>query len=146
MTIKQILENANRFEDVSDAINHIIFTIDDRSYPVNPIIRDNSITNRVDGKSIKEEATEFLKLINNPSDSIEDTIEKYENLLAYVESESDMMLHNYAISISHKREPHDDMELIRVLLIIKSLIWWLNNDGDYEFDIPDGWKGVNKDA
>lgn len=48
-----------------------------------------------------------------------------------------MLLHNYAVSISHRKVPEIDMENIRVWEILDNmLICW----NDEEWNIQDGWK------
>ena len=64
-------------------------------------------------------------------------------LEAYVHTELDMMLHNYANSISHRMEPEEDMEEIRAWQVFLSSIHHLMNPLDMDFTIPRGWRCQN---
>ena len=104
MTIKDILKEGNRYEDVTDILNNFLQTSED-SYPVDCFAgEDGKASYRVDGPKTRDEALKLLEYIESEDQT--DQTNNFNNLLRYIVSESDMMLHNYAISISHKKEPN----------------------------------------
>lgn len=144
-TIKEILIDANRYEDIVNILKDIS-KMDDNSYsyPVRVFIDSDGETKwRVDGKSVNEQSSKLLKLIEDGSDGISN--DDFTYLSEYVRSHTDMLLHNYAITITHRRDP-EDMETIRPWVILDNLIscWNLGlNDDDSAWDIPIGWKKLN---
>ena len=138
-----ILKNAGRYEEVVNILKNIICDNNlTGTYPVDAFIDlDNTTRWRIDSKLIKEEATAFLQLLENGCNIAEP--DEYFNLNQYIMSKSNMLLHNYAISISHRNNPEDNinMENIRIWLCLGNLLDNLNDTDKY---IPDGWK--NKTA
>lgn len=140
-TIKSILMEANRYDDVMSIIRDIIVD-NQRSYPVNAFVKNNEIKWHVDGAHVRSEAHRLLYLICE--DKCIGSDDDFVNLSSYVESRTDMFLHNYAISISHRNEPDVDMEYTRCWEILDNLLrCWNIKDDEFEWDIPDGWKKIN---
>lgn len=141
--IKDILKEANRYDDVMGIIESIILNTESRSYPVDAYINDEGETRwRVDGDLIKYEAVKLLKTISEGSEH--ETIGKdFMNLEQYVLSHSNMLLHNYAVSISHRKEPETDIDVIRVWEILDNLLINWSGDGIDDWYIPNGWKKID---
>ena len=136
--IKKVLKEAGRYEDTLRILGEIINTNkvpDDApiaSYYVNS---DGELKCRVDGGLVRKEASALLNILIHE----EDLDINVSHLDEYITSATDIMLHNYAISISHKKEPNNDMEIIRSWLILYTMVWELNN-GVALGSIPKGWK------
>ena len=139
MGYKTILKEAHRYKAVINILNTII-NESAVSYPVKPFIHydtcGESYTKwRVDGSDVRKEAELCKQAIeqddygcNNPCI----------NLLVYVESKYNMMLHNYANSISHRHFPVIEMDNIRNWLCLGCVIEHFSDDMDLV--IPTGWK------
>lgn len=141
--VRSVIEEANRLDEIVDILEKII--ADNRSsYPVKAFVDQHGITRwRVDGEDVRKEAAVLLGIIKGEGNI--ETDEKFLNLLEYVTTHSDMLLHNYAIGITHRREPDVDMEECRRYLIIENMIecWHINLIGNpITYTIPDGWKKV----
>lgn len=134
--IKDILKEANRYEDIKSILEKIIS--DDRraSHPVNAFVDEHGNTQwRVDAGLVREEAAELLSNIENDTKS---GIKS--NLVEYTMTHSNMLLHNYAVHVSHRKEPKEDaMDEIRNWLILENLLMCWSDD---DWDIPDGWKKI----
>lgn len=134
--IKDILMEANRYEDIKNILLNIICDNRRASHPVNAFIDDHGVTQwRVDANSVREEATHLLSDIEDGTQS-----GMKRNLMEYVSTHSNMLLHNYAVHVSHKKEPEEDaMDEIRNWLILDNLLMCWSDD---DWDIPDGWKKI----
>ena len=150
MIIKDILKEANRYEDVMGVLFGVIKQ-EEFDYPVDPFIDGSQTKWRVEGSCVRNEAIRLLYVINNFSLPLDGGCGTFDNLYQFVKTRSDMMLHNYSIGVAHRvNEPKEDMEVIRTWLILENLLCCLYID--YEKDdeesggwyIPDGWKKVVK--
>ena len=144
--IKRTLMEANRYEEVKDILINICTnsSLLPLSCPVNAFVDENGVTQwRVNGDAVHKEACGLLNIIEDDDLVYDDiNLSSYSNLLQYVLSKSDMMIHNYAVFISHRDTPVDDMEVIRNWEILQNLIL---NLADKDWDIPDGWKKIYSD-
>lgn len=143
--IKPVIEESGRLEEVINILKGII-SDKESSYPVGAYVNDNNETVwRVNGETVRKEAVELLKVINQ---EVEETEEDFYNLLQYVKTEADILLHNYSIAIAHRIDPDIDMEDARRYLIVENLIecWILKLAGNpITYSIPDGWKNQVSD-
>lgn len=139
MIIKDVLKEAERYDEILNIIVNIA-SGDESSFPVNAYKSGENTKWRVDGALVRKEAIELLQLIfkNEPNTDVEND-DRFFNLLQYVETESDTLLHNYAVSISHRREPYIDMEIVRCWNILVNLLY---NYYENTWDIPTGWKRI----
>lgn len=139
--VKNKLIESNKYDDIVEILNNII---NDKisSYPVDPYIDDGDTKWRVDGDKVRTEAVKLLYTINNNTIS-EYSFDDFNELHQYVQTQTDMKLHNYAINISHNIEPLEDMNIIRSWLILDNLIINMADQCTFEWYIPDGWKNNN---
>lgn len=140
--IKDILKEAGRYEDILNILNNIINADNEcGSYPVSAYVMEGKISFGVDAKLVKKEATELLKYIVDGEDGaiIESCVSVY-NLYNYVQSESNIQLHNYAVHLSHNVAPQVSMDTIRNWEILDNLIACLGSEDQWH--IPDGWKAT----
>ena len=144
--IKTALEKANKYDDVMTVIRNIARYLTPSTYPkhpAKPFVDKNGETHwHVAGTPVKEEAIEIINIIegNVP----EDTENLFQNLLAYVSNRSDTKLLNYAVSISYRQNPNEDMDNIRSWEILESIIHHLRLRHAYPheghvFGVPEGW-------
>lgn len=139
--IKKILEDANRYDDVKNILNNIIKD-NQYSYPVNAFGDDyGRIKYRVDGNAVRKEASILLQLIDEEKEINEKSRDNISNLFRYVRSQYDMLLHNYAVYISYKKDPDVDIDIIRSWGILDSLISCFDYVDDNWY-IPNGWRKV----
>lgn len=139
---KQILQNANKYEDVTKILTDISKDTE-YDYPVDAYVTDEGKTKwRVDGKTVQTEAARLLAIIKNPSI----TADPYDfiNLRVYATSISNMYLHNYAVHISHRTTPLEDMDNIRSWEVLENLIYHIQNkqlnpDDHSSWEILKGW-------
>lgn len=136
--IKQELERANKYDDVKEVLIRITMNNSlSYNYPVDPFTDEDGTTKwRIDGNEVKFEAYRLLYYIDglNKSDF---TGEDFSNLRQYVTTRTNILLHNYTVSLSHRNEPKTDMDLIRTWEVLDNLLYCL---GDDNWRIPDGWK------
>lgn len=94
--------------------------------------------------SVKKEAERLVYLINE--EKVEKLSEDLPNLTQFVEKLSDVKLHNYAVSISHRIQPPAiDMEIIRSWEILENLLNYaiiVQQIPEIVWGIPDGWKKI----
>lgn len=143
MSIKSVLTNAGRYDDVMTLLDSIIKNekYKTASYPLfRPMVRNNVTLWRVDAKSVIQQAMSLRDLIESEVDI--DVDMNFDELFAYVSSESDTMLHNYAIIASHRDTPDESLlEEIRILCIINGFLMYKfcckQTISDYA--IPPGW-------
>lgn len=148
-TIKETLIEAGRYEEIKKILKNIIFNIKDIQLPVNPFAGDGGkIQYYVKGCFVKEEAAKlFIVLTEKEEIEMQCSLD---NLFKYVHSYACILMHNYANMISHRKNPELDvsMEDIRCWEIldnflacyIAGLLESEDEDGKYEWSIPDGWK------
>lgn len=139
--IKNILKEANAYDGVVSVLIITATTDFSQSIPINPYIdQDGNTIWRIDGTLIAKEASKLLKLIEEDNDiEIEKSVDDFENLYHFIKTNANIFLHNYSISISHRKTPEIDMDKIRLLLIIESFLTSIGIN-DYEWEIPEGWK------
>ena len=112
-------------------------------HPAKPFRNDNGETQwEVAGTPVKEEAAEIINIIEGYAP--EDTENIFNNLLAYVSNISDTKLRNYAVMLSHRQRPNEDMDNIRTRETLESLIHHLRLRHAYPheghvFEVPEGW-------
>ena len=137
--IKNILIEANKYNEVKEILNNIV-NLSNNSYPVSPFVDEDGITKwNVDGTIIKNQAIELLNIIDNNLGFIN---KDFYYLWNYIHSQSDIKLHNYAVALSHRHEPYDDMDDIRTWEILDNLIYCfsLDEEDTLNWSIPEGWK------
>ena len=137
MNIEQILKEANRYDAIQQILKDIVAD-NQQTYPVDPFIDNDHKTKwRVDGDNVRKDAKELLRIIDNNEAINTDFL----YLTQYVRTKSDALLHNYAVSISHRNEPKIDMEKIRCWEILDNLLTnCCNGQLDDDWYIPTGWK------
>lgn len=137
--IKHALIEANRYNDVIELLSKIS-GLDDGSYPVGLFIDDEGIAKcSISGSSISEEATRLLHIIGGTD--FDYIINGFVNLGKYVESETNILLHNYAVAISHGRTPDTGMDTIRVWLVLDNLLACMDIN-DINWSVPKTWAKV----
>lgn len=94
---------------------------------------------RISGELVRKEAEILLNILQT-EEKIGEI--RFNFLPHYLCSETNMMLHNYAVSLSHNKQPRDSMDTIRSWLIIENLVscWSTTIDQSGDWTIPDGWK------
>ena len=141
------LRKSNRLFDVSFILYDIIDRMEgygDVDLPVHPCIDDNKLITHVKSKDVYSEARHLFEMLSSlsiPDDSKESCVgscmygDEYSNLFLYVRDYSNMLLHNYAVEVSHRMggEMNDE---IRVWCILSNL---LDNMYSDEWDVPAGW-------
>lgn len=145
-TLKYALIDANRLEDVTKLLEHIIQITDSKigSFPVEPYVDDDNVTHwRVNTRDVNYQAKIVLKLITDNT-IIHESLDVFE-LGRYIYTINNTDLHNYANRIAHKAEPDIDIETIRIGLVLQSILDDLCFYNVFEdqiplFDIPEGWK------
>lgn len=142
--IKEALKEANRYDEVINILNEIISKNDHSSRAVKLFIdKEGKPSYHVDGKLVVQEAVDLLQLIDEETFTEDENLfNKFSNLWKYVNFQSDMLLHNYSVSISHRKKPETDMEIIRVWEILENLIICFNIDDKASWKIPEGWRKV----
>ena len=136
--IIEVLKDAGRLEDILDLINKIRDKSNRAtSLPLfTPQVDDNWKAHyRIDADLVFIEAGLLLSAIENKS--INTRLDELRNLWAYVYSETEILLHNYTVSLSHRKHPKDDIDVIRIWCILENLI--INIGSEY-WEIADGWK------
>lgn len=135
-TIKNTLKKANRFDNILQILVSITRN-QQNSYTVNPFVNENGkLSYHVKGSVVEYEAAELLDLLL--ADNVSEITMRFENLSRYVRNQSDMLLHNYTVSLSHKATPDTDLETIRCWEILQNLL----DNIDYidDWSIPKGWQ------
>ena len=149
MTIKETIKAAGRYEQIMEIIAKIAIR-DVGDVPI--MLQYNSEmkpVSRVKMSDVRTGLNLWLVLIGKEQVSGGNVTETLFALEAYASTELDMMLHNYANSISHRTEPEEDMEDIRAWQVFLSSIHHLMNPWDPEygtqmdFTIPKGWRYQN---
>lgn len=142
--IKKKLTEALRYNQVTGILKYIISEDLAYSIPVDAYIDSSGKTSwRVDGRVVTKEAKLLLQTIEDDVDEESVFPGSFESLEQYVHSHTNMLLHNYAVTISHRTVPNDmDMEVIRSWLILDNLLICF---GSKDWSIPDGWKYKNEE-
>lgn len=142
----ETLGKSNRLFDVASILHDIIERVEryGGDLLVRPCIDDNKLITHVKSKDVCSEARHLFEMLSSLSitdDSKESCVDscmygdEYSNLSLYVSDYSDMLLHNYAVEVSHRMggEMNDE---IRVWCILANL---LDNMYSDEWDVPAGW-------
>lgn len=143
----ETLGKSNRSFDVASILHDIIERVE--RYGGDLLVRpriddDNKLITHVKSKDVCSEARHLFEMLSSISitdDSKESCAgscmygDEYSNLSLYVSDYSDMLLHNYAVEVSHRMggEMNDE---IRVWCILANL---LDNMYSDEWDVPAGW-------
>lgn len=141
--IHEILKAANKYDDVKNILTDIIKD-NEPDYPVKAFINDDGETKwRVKGKSVRNEAAKILTIIDGKNfvktNNSDETTDDFQNILSYVTTTSDIKLHNYAVALSHRTEPKDNLDDIRSWETLENLIYHLRSNDDWAWEIPNGW-------
>ena len=142
----ETLGKSNRLFDVASILHDIIERMEryGGDLLVRPCIDDNKLITHVKSKDVCSEARHLFEMLSSLSitddykESCVDSCmygDEYSNLSLYVSDYSDMLLHNYAVEVSHRMggEMNDE---IRVWCILANL---LDNMYTDEWDVPAGW-------
>lgn len=143
----ETLGKSNRLFDVSFILHDIIERIEglgDVDLPVRTCVDDNKLITHVKSKDVYSEARRLFEMLSSLSitdDSKEGGVgscmygDEYSNLSLYVRNHSNILLHNYAVEVSHRMggEMNDE---IRVWCILSNL---LDNMYSDEWNVPAGW-------
>lgn len=140
------LRKSNRLLDVKCILYDIIERTEGYGgdLPVRPCIDDNKLITHVKSKDVYSEARHLFEMLSSLSitdDSKDSGVgscmyeDEYSNLSLYVSDHSDMLLHNYAVEVSHRMggEMNDE---IRVWCVLSNL---LDNIYFDEWNVPAGW-------
>lgn len=137
------IKRAGRYEEIIDILNKI-GEIKDTTLPVYCYSGENGeACFRISVHQLKADARKLLTILSlSPKNSFVELWEEedsFETIKHYLHTETEVFLHNYANSISHRHTPKYDIEEIRATLVLQDLVWNLWNDID-TWDIPDGWR------
>lgn len=146
MVVKRVFEEANRYEEVVNLLTKIS-ELNHMSYAIRPVIDgEGNVTRSLSGGCISREAKRLLELIVQGATlrSIvsESDADGFENLRKYISNETDVLLHNYAIHLSHGCNPTMDIDTIRVWLILNNFFFCINMEG-VRWSIPKTWERVD---
>lgn len=135
------LRRSNRLLDVKYLIYDIIESVervDAGDLPVRFCISDGGkLITHVKSRDVYSEAHRLFKVLSTVlvADDLYIYEDDYSNLSLYVGDHCDMLLHNYAVSVSHRMGgPMDDE--IRVWCILSNLLDNLYSD---TWNVPVGW-------
>lgn len=137
MTIKQILKDANRYKDVMEVL-YSLHSSSKSDYPVEAYDAQGYISFRVNGQAVNDGAFKVIQCIESNAESLSFT-DDLDPLYQYIKTSANTILHNYAISVTHRIEPIEDIDKARIYLIIQNIIDCGKFD-DIPWSIPDGWK------
>ena len=143
MKVKKALIEANRLDDVQEVLKKITYT-SDGNFPVYLFIDyDNTAKYRVDGDKVRSQAIALSKQIE--ADCVVPTSD-FIHLYQLIESRTRMNMHNYANSALHRKESDVDLDSVRTLVIIKSIIdsMGICDDKEMPWDVPAGWAKVEE--
>lgn len=147
MTIKEKLQESGRYEQILEIIANIC-CIEDVDTPVRlHYDREGKVVNRVQMKDVRDGIKLWYQLLKKQIDEPIDSGERLDAFEAYVETNNDMMLHNYANEISHRKTPSIDMERdIRPWLVLWETVVHMINPFDCDgevcpFSVASGWIG-----
>lgn len=142
MSIKKILKDANRYDDIINVLNSIA-SLKGGDIPVSPHIniKGGNLICHVNALYVSKEAPKLIKLINNEVME-ENLCNLYEfvNLHYYVDSKTKDIIYDNALALSYGNNPKDNMNVIKIWFILSNLIININNYNNWS--IPDGWKNL----
>ena len=144
----ETLRKSNRLLDVKRIIWNIGESTEMSSGQYLPvhfcISNDGKIITHVKGENIYSESRHLFEVLSTPGcmdDPNEASVDVYiheddfDNLSLYVTDHCDVLLHNYAVSVSHRIDEEMDDD-IRVWCILANLLDNLHSD---TWDVPVGW-------
>lgn len=136
--VRNILFNAGRLSGVIEVLENIS-TLNCSYCPVGIYVYNGEVRENVSVPRIKQQAV-LLKsciLTNNFKYASRDI---FDDIYLYIKSKSDDYLHNYAIAISHRNLPDENLiEKARIFLILVNMLDCMDID-EYEWSIPKGWE------
>lgn len=148
--ISDMLRHADRYDDIIHVLNNIMIRPQD-DFPVHQYFSGGIVHETVPASKVLIEASK-LEIALKHNIFIIDTLD---NLGRVVKYRSDILLHNYAVCISHRTKMDDGkagckMEHIRTLLLLNHLIHYFDNitkdniENLCDFYIPNGWESNKK--
>ena len=137
--IKSILKEANRYDEVVEILKTTIVSLNTKNNPAVALYydKDGIVRSNVDAKSVKLEAAILLLCIE---DIIDYEHQDLTYLSVYFSDMTNTLLHNYAVSLTHKEEPNTGIDTLRCFSIITNLVDCINGGFMENWTIPDGWK------
>lgn len=142
MSIKSELIRAGRYDDIVKALNSIINNTVPAEVPVNVHFGDDGkCHSHIKTKPLLIEARKFLDDLQNDRVDSYTSSEDINNLWLYVNSESDMLLHNLGVHLCHGSIEEDEIERARIWITLENLIICLDDDIDRTspWTVPAGW-------
>lgn len=139
--IEKILKEAGRYVDVLSILAEIINTnkVPDDA-PVSAYLNsDGELTYHVDGKLVRKEASTLLNMLIHE----EDLAINISHLDKYITSTTDIMLHDYALYLSHGVIPEHTIDEINQWQVLRIVTNSFSFDGGWY--IPAGWKRKTED-
>ena len=119
--IKSILKEANMYDEVVDILKTIIVSPNTNHYAVALYYdKDGTVRNDVDAGSVKLEAAILLLCIEDMINYEQQNIIYLSALSVYLDDMTNTLLHNYAVSLTHKEEPTIGIDTIRCFSIINA--------------------------
>lgn len=138
-SLKSVLIKGNRYIDAVNMLYEIVNSTSN-DFPLHhPYIDENNVTHwRVNGEEVRKQASLLLSLLDN--DSCGDTDEDFTHLMAYLNSELEVYMINYAVAMSHNHTPENDIEVVRRWSILSNLVnCWGAINRDMPWYIPEHW-------
>lgn len=142
---KSILEEAGRYESSIEILNYVIKYLNGQDSVIYFVDNDDEVKCHVDTCKCKDQAAQILKVI---TDEViidkDDLVGKLDEIYLYINTDADIMLHEYARHQSYQIKPVYNIEDIRSYLVLANLIIYLNIkndiDPDKSWSVPEGWK------
>lgn len=150
-SINQELIKANKYTDVISELNKVL-TDTHINYPVNMFIRDGKIQHDVYAIDVHNQIRELITTLSDEDTTLKTiSLINLDDLRIFADDKSNIMLHNYANALSHRRKEHlPSMTNIRTWNVITHLLSCASiyNEADCdttEWTIPVGWYHINGD-
>lgn len=135
LAIADILREAGRFSDLTCLLSDIIDTVPATFMQSGVYIESGDISCWIDGQDVRKEAYLLRKRLLDGKDwTLKES--DFQNLHRYVTDHVEVLMHNYAITVSHRIETEFD-DQIRVWLILSNMLVNLSFD---KWEIPKGWR------
>ena len=146
--IEAIVKNSGWYDEICKILSDLgqLKDLTDSSYPLyNTFFYEGVFYDRVRGSDIKEGAILLLHFIKGEvSSNVLYETWPHRALYHYLWGEKETLMHNYAVSRSHRVRPDEgSLDRIRQLSIICSLLDHINMREEDFFEIPEGWKRKN---
>ena len=146
--IEAVIKNSGWYDEIDKILKNLIELEDmtDASYPLyNTFFYEGVFYDRVKGSDVKEGAILLLHFIKGEvSSSVLYETWPHRALYHYLWGEKETLMHNYAVSKSHRVRPDEgSLDKIRQLSIICSLLDHIDMREEDFFEIPEGWKKKN---